>query len=172
MKQKYNLALRPVNKASEVIAYAKQLTPVAWEYQLGDFSLPHVTLYHFYLEPEILDTLWKKVLKIWQAKAITLKFAEIATTTYDDKTLHWASLMPDQRPELFKLHEVIANIIEHPLKPTFDPHMTLVNSKSTDLLAQVNNLLGNYSPLQDEFVLTLGSSDQIGQYLEELYTLR
>lgn len=169
--KKYNLALTPISKSKVIIALAKKISVIADQYILGKHSHPHVTLYQFQAEEEKIEMLWKKVCSIWQQKTILLTFHNISYTTSDHE-IFWTALLPDHEDELYKMHEVIATILQLPIKKTFSPHMTLVNSKSKEYTNAVDSLLtDSYTPITDQFVLSLGISDQIGQLTKIIYSL-
>jgi 2'-5' RNA ligase len=164
MIKKYNLALTPLSMGSSVIALSQQLSSVADHYRLGKQSLPHITLFQFKREPEALEAIWDEACNQIQTP-ITLTLQELKCVTFDNR-IFWASLMPDHREELHRLHGVVADILQLPIKPTFDPHMSLINSKDAGYVDVVAVLQKSYVPLTDQFVLTLGASDPIGQMTE------
>ena len=59
MKKKYNIALVPKSCGEEVVKISQQLSGIADKYQLGDKSLPHVTLCQFEAEEKEIDTVAK-----------------------------------------------------------------------------------------------------------------
>src|SRR3990167_11050710 len=168
MTKKYNLALIPVTKNNEVITLAKKLSPITDKYLLGEKSLPHVTLYQFQAEEEEIGSIWKQVIEVWKEKPIDLAFNKFSCITFDN-TIFWVSLLPDKCDVLHKMHAVIANILKLPIKKMFDPHMTLINSKDKEYEKEVAKLSDLYKPITDTLILSLGMSDDIGQFINLIY---
>lgn len=167
MKRKYNLALIPQTKADEVISIARKFSAIADKYLLGENSNPHVTLYQFEVE-ESEDGIWARVSEAWKEKPITLAFNEMSCITFDN-VIYWVSLLPDQTAILLKMHNNIAGMIALPVKKSFDPHMTLINSKNKNYENEVQRLSPSYHAIRDTFVLCLGRSDDVGQLTEILH---
>src|SRR3990167_2068144 len=161
MKKKYNLVLIPVTKNNEVITLTQKLSPIADKYLLCEKSLPHVTLYQFQAEEEEIGSIWNQVMGAWKEKLIDLVFNKFSCITFDN-TIFWVSLLPDKRDVLHKMHATIANVLKFPIKKTFDPHMTLINSKDKEYEQEVAKLSDSYTPITDTFILSLGVSDDIG----------
>lgn len=168
MKKKYNLALIPQTISDKVIACAQPLGDIKDTYILGKNSLPHVTLYHFWWEEDEIESLWKNVCKIWHEKAIHLQFDQFSFLTFY-KNIYWISLLPNKMDELHKMHKLIADVIQQPIKEHFDPHMTLLNTKISNE-QEVERVSKNYSPLADNFILALGACDEVGQLTELIYS--
>lgn len=160
---KYNLALIPISCGNEVIRYANQFSTMADKYLLGSNSLPHVTLYHF--ETDRVEDIWKQVTDVWNEKSILLNFFEFSCVSFDN-CIFWASLLPDNGDELHRMHRLIAQVLEKPVKENFEPHMTLFNTKHKDYEKEVNELKKTYTPISDKFILSLGKSDDVGQFSE------
>jgi 2'-5' RNA ligase len=169
MKKRYNLALIPLTKANDIIKIAAAFSAFSYQYCLGECSLPHVTLYHFdYDETEIAD-LWEKALMVFPSEKILLTFSSLSVTN-NIKQIYWLALMPNQRPQLQVLHQIIADLLSLPVKATFDPHMTLLNSQSSQQLKEaIQKIEKNYQPIIDNFVLALGKSDPVGQLTEIIF---
>jgi 2'-5' RNA ligase len=167
MTRKYNLALTPVNsdKGDDAVKLAQKFSGLADKYLLGEKSFPHVTLYQFEMEEKAIDNVWSHVCELWQEKPINLEFKEFSCLTFDNKT-HWVSLLPDNRDVLYKMHSEIASIIGLPVKGNFDPHMTLISTTNNDYKKEVEKILSSYAPIVDAFVLSLGVSDDVGQFTE------
>lgn len=64
MEKYYNIGLIPKHKNDEVIAYAKLLEPIADTYVLGNRSYPHVTLYQFVVDEEVITRIWNELKNI------------------------------------------------------------------------------------------------------------
>ncbi|HEX4045499.1 MAG TPA: hypothetical protein VHZ76_07535 [Gammaproteobacteria bacterium] len=70
------------------------------------------------------------------------------------------------------MHNTIAIVLELSSKKIFDPHMTLINTLNQNYKQEVAQLSRFYIPITDLFVLALGISDDIGQFIEIKLTLR
>lgn len=170
MKYKYNLALVPLSISDEVINLAKKLSYLADKYLLGHDSLPHITLYQFHADENDINSIWEKVCNGWSYESLDLTFAEFSCVTFDDQ-IHWVSLMPDKRDILHEMHEYVARAITMPVKNVFDPHMTLFNTKNKEYQKDVIRLYGSRPLLKDRFILSLGISDDIGQFKKIIYVI-
>lgn len=162
---KYNLALTPISKNNEVTSYARQLSKLADKYLLGKNSLPHITLYQFEAEAGEIENIWRHVRDLWKKDSIDLEFKEFSCITFDE-VIFWVSLLPNNCDQLHRMHQLIAQALGKPIKQNFDPHMTLVNTKNKNYEAHVNILKRSYKPISDRFVLSLGSSDDVGQLVK------
>lgn len=166
MKQKYNLALIPMNINSDIIKISQPHSNVADKYLLGNHSLSHITLYQFKMET--IDSLWRRVCELWKEKPITLEFNQFSCVTFDNK-IYCISLMPNNRDMLLNMHVKIAGIIGFPSKENFDPHMSLFTTQNKNYKNRMDELSRNYIPLKDNFILSLGKSDEVGQLTEIIY---
>lgn len=166
MKLKYNMALIPSN-FTQFIELSKLFSNIADSYLLGTNSLPHVTLVQFYAEEKELNTIWKNTCEAIDKKSISLQFNEFSYITFDKKT-YWLSLLPNHIDELNVLHRCAANIIKHSSTKHYDPHLTLINTGNSEYQNEVDKFLLTYKPLSDNFMLSLGKCDDIGQYTEIL----
>ncbi len=168
MTKKYNLTLTPLSKGNEVVTLAKKLSHIADEYLLGEKSLPHVTLYQFQVEEKDIGPIWKKVCDVWKEEPIYLTFNEFSCITFDNN-IFWVSLLPDNDNVLHKMHRFIADILLLPSIKTFDPHVTLINTKDKEYEKEVAKLSYCYEPIKDSFILSLGASDDIGQFTKVIH---
>lgn len=164
MKRKYNIALTPINSDTniELINIAQKLLNIADNYILNENSLPHITLCQFDTHESDIDAIWKKLIDTWQEKSINLEFTEFSFITFDNET-HWISLLPNKSDILHKMHKHIAELLNLPVKKMFDPHMTLINTKNDKYRNEVEQFSKSYRTIKDDFILTLGISDNIGQ---------
>lgn len=165
-RQAYNLALIPLFCNDEVIRYATQFSRLADKYILGFNSLPHVTLYQF--EADNIEDIWKQVKTVWKENAILLNFHKFSCVSFDN-CIFWVSLLPDNGDELHRMHRLIAQVLEKPVKANFEPHMTLFNTKHKDYEKEVNEFKKSYMPISDKFILSLGRSDDVGQLSEVIF---
>lgn len=171
MLKKYNLALMPISKSNEVVSFAKKFSDLADQYLLGESSLPHVTIYQFEVEEKEIDGIWSRVSEIWKESPIDLEFKKFSCITFDNST-YWVSLLPNNCEKLYEMHALIADIINLPIKKTFDPHLTLISTKNKEYEKEVERLSSSYMPISDKFVLSLGMADEIGQLIEVAHKVR
>jgi len=167
MKRQYNLALMPQKKGAAVVEFAQNFSDLADHYLLGENSYPHVTLYQFETDEAALNALGERLKREWQERPLALEFNEWTYVTYDNST-YWLSLMPNQSEILHKMHAHIADLIQQPVKESFTPHMTLMNSKMKEGAKEIQARWHLYATIADYFVLTLGKSDPVGQFTEIL----
>jgi 2'-5' RNA ligase len=168
MKNRYNIALLPISKGDEFVNFAKNLYGIAGEYKLGDASYPHVTLCQFTAEESEVEAIWKKVCESPIEQSIELTLKDFSCITIDNS--NWVSLLPDNLDELMKMHCAVANLIESRVGRCFekyDAHMTLINTTQKNYKDMVLSL--PYVPIQDVFILSLGRSDEIGQFKKVIY---
>src|SRR5580700_7138872 len=143
MKTKYNIALIPTSRAIEFVKLSNTFSNIADRYLLGGYSLPHVTLYQFETDKSDIDDVWSQVCKVLDSKSIELLFSDFSCITFDNK-IYWVSLLPNNRDILHKFHIEIAEAIKLPIKQSFDPHLTLINTKNKDYEKEVDILTKNY----------------------------
>lgn len=165
MSKKYNLALIPIFKNDEVVTLSKKFSDIADKYLLGEKSLPHVTLYQFQAEENEINPIWEQVCGVWEKKPIDLAFNQFSCITFGSD-IFWISLLPDNCEILNTMHGLIADILKLPIKKSFYPHMTLINTKDKEYEKKVAKLSGSYKPIADSFILSLGTADDIGQLTE------
>jgi len=172
MKEKYNIALLPLNHSDKIIKYAEIFSNISDQYFLGKNSLPHLTLCQFRATSDEAEKIWRQVYESLEKKSISLFFIEeISCITFDNQVF-WISLLPEPNEELTKLHLQVANIVQHPLNKSYkqyDPHITLVNTQSNEYPQLVNQLKIAYTSFEDIFAIALGKSDEIGQFLEIIH---
>lgn len=167
MLKKYNIALIPKSASKRITDFASNLSNISDQYLLGEHSLPHVTLYQFTAKEENIDVICQKIASSSIPRAINLKFNDFSCITFNQK-IFWASLLPDRINDLHNMHKMIAEIIGHPIKSNYDPHMTLMSTQDKEYESLVDELKPNYAPINDEFILSIGESDDIGQISKNL----
>lgn len=164
MKNKYNLVLLPVAGCDAAVQYANCLASIADRYLLGTHSLPHVTLYQFEAEARELDDIWLRAERALGGASIELTFEQISWKTFGND-IFWVALLPNHRRELEAMHRVAADALHLPMKPAYDPHMTLINTKDVSREKWVREVLSHaYTPINAHFSLALGHSDDVGQF--------
>lgn len=171
MKNKYNIALIPMHTSNLIITLSNKLSHIADQYILGENSLPHVTLCQFIASEDALADIWDKVCDSLQHKIIDLVFMDISCITLNN-IIHWISLLPNNNDKLSVMNVLVADIIKNPVSKSYKeyvPHMTLVNTKNKDYEKFAGELSKSYEPIADTFILSLGKSDEIGQYTKMIY---
>lgn len=168
MLKKYNIALVPTTENDSVIKCAQYFSKISDRYQLGENSHPHVTLCQFHADEKEIDELWTQVCELIPEQQIYLEFKEFSCITFDNN-IFWVSLMPDQRDILNEMHQIVANAIKSPINKSYDPHMTLINTKDSEYIKMAIALEKTYSPISDNFVLAIGECDSIGQLTKSIH---
>ncbi|MCA0404138.1 MAG: 2'-5' RNA ligase family protein [Proteobacteria bacterium] len=174
MHQRYNLALIPTNSL-QFVQYSDSLSQIAPTdtYQLGQDSLPHVTLCQFEMPSNQIDAIWDKV-KALELASIELHFAIKRSKIYEHAKwggVCWVSLISNELNKLKEMHLDITQIIKNPINAAFndyDPHLTLFNSNYEEAYAHLNLEPEVNPPLRDEFRIALGLLDNVGQITEIL----
>lgn len=166
---KFNIAFVPKVKGLDIIKLAEPFSSISDHYLLGADSLPHVTLYQFTADKGELAHMIARLTAAGIKRVIELQFQTFSCISFDD-AIFWASLMPDKASELTEMHELIAGIISRPVKPNYDPHMTLMSTRHRDYELLVDAVKRDYEPIGDEFILTIGESDDVGQYLRQIHS--
>ena len=159
-----------LSKSEQVTRYAQIFFTISDRYLLGKKSLPHLTLCQFQAEPREALQIWKQVDSTLEQKSIRLCFKELRCISFDDH-MYWVSLLPVHNEDLIKMHLQVAHIVKNPTNKSFknyDPHITLMNTKNKKYPTWVKKLSETYIPFEDTFVLGLGKSDSMGQFLEPI----
>lgn len=168
MLKKYNIALIPTTVKENFIKNSQYFYKISDQYQLGEKSLPHVTLYQFHAKEQDIEQVWMKICGALLEHSIRLEFKEFSYITFNN-TIFWISLLPDQRDALNKMHQLVAKTVNVPINKSYDPHLTLVNTKNKKYKEIANELEKSYLPTSDDFVLALGECDDIGQFTKIIY---
>lgn len=168
MKKKYNVALVPGNSSESVVNLSSQFFSASAGYLLGEQSLPHVTLYQFLSDPNDITEIIQNLRSSKISRSIDLVFYHFSYITFDD-TIYWASLLPDRINELNAMHRQVADIISHPIKENYDPHMTLLSTRDKNYVSLFESTEKTYTPIMDTFTLSIGKSDNIGQLIEVVH---
>ncbi|MBX3710206.1 MAG: hypothetical protein KIT56_09520 [Gammaproteobacteria bacterium] len=130
--------------------------------------MPHVTLCQFQAEESTIRELWDKACNALTEHTISLELKDFSCISFDNE-IFWVSLMPDHRTLLNDMHNVVSKIVNSPAKKSYDPHLTLINTKDSEYEKMADKLIKTYSPISDEFVLSIGECDEIGQFTKLLY---
>jgi 2'-5' RNA ligase len=171
MIKKYNLALLPTNKADEVIRFAQNFANISESYLLGLKSIPHVTLRHFHAEESDINKIWQRTCDALRRKKIVLEFAGFSCRTFDSKT-YLISLLPDKIDILHRMQRIASETIGVPFKENYDPHMTLLNTSDPECKKELERFAEHYSVITDTFYLSLGNSDNVGQFTDIIHSYK
>ena len=168
MNQRYNVALLPTTKSADFIRLAQRLYPLAADYKIGADSLPHITLCQFYASANEMELLWQQATTTLPNPYIEVTLQAISYTSGNDRD--WIALLPKHIDDLTHLHRLIAVLVPNPLGKCFknyDPHLTLINTQDENCKASVAKF--STPAITDKFILSLGLSDEVGQYKEVIY---
>lgn len=171
MKKKYNLALIPGSKSDDIIALSQQFSAIADQYFLSDQSLPHITLYQFYVNEAEIVPIWNHVCSVWSEPPLSITLSKFSCITFGND-IFWISLLPNDCKILHKYHSQMAVILQLPIKKTFDPHLTLINTKNKAYKKEAALIIDTYKTIADKFILCLGESDDIGQLTRVVYQIK
>jgi 2'-5' RNA ligase len=163
--KKYNLALLPMNHRQSVIELSSTFASIAGSYQLGEHSLPHVTLCKFFAEEQQLAAIWELV-SVVVSEPLKLSFREFSYIKL--KSQYWISVLPTESDALHVLHYKLHQLV-HPgkLKQSYDPHMTLVNLSDDSYPYLLETLKADFS---DSFCLAMGANDEVGQFVKVIFS--
>lgn len=161
--KKFNVAFLPLQKGQELILLSKKLIFLNPEYQLGDTSLPHLTLCQFYAEESDIDTIWDNICDNVEVDTINLEFSDFSFVTFDNVT-YWISLLPKDSGELHILHSKISSIVHSTSNKPYDPHLTLISTKDNFYEFKGKPVSEGYKVISDRFILSLGECDSLGQF--------
>ena len=164
MTSRYNIALLPRTQSDFFISLAKNFSEIADAYILGENSFPHITIYQFDAADDQVKKMWESVLKL-NIKGLKFTLAEFSCITFDNVTF-WTSLLPIETAILKDLHEQVSKEINMPIKVNYDPHLTLMNTKNSSYMDLAATVQKEFSPISDQFVLSLGKSDSVGQFTD------
>jgi hypothetical protein len=167
MKNRYNLALSPTTQNPIITGIAQQFSQYADRYLLGNNALAHVTLCHFEAETTELQTIWERAYEAIRPSIMPLRFIKISR--HPAHGFFWVSLVPDHTEELWEFHRQALQILKINEKVWFDPHMTLFNSVDEQQEAAVSAFEKSFTGLEDNFILTLGTSGFAGQFKKILF---
>lgn len=98
-------------------------------------------------------------------------FNEFSYITFNHIT-SWVSLLPNYSEKLIEMHQIVTNIVKKPSSKSYqeyDPHLTLINTKDKNYRQFSENVANSYHPISDTFSLSLGKSDDIGQFLKTVF---
>ena len=164
MINKYNIALLPRTKGTEIINLFSSFLVQFGPYRLSDKSFPHVTLLQFYVEEREVNSLWEEVCNLIENINLRLRFQKLNCTTFD-QTMYWVSLIPDNQDLLNSMHRAVLSVIKQEPKRQYDPHLTLFNTKE-NLIQRMDSI--KIAEISDDFYLSIGQCDNVGQYIAKV----
>ncbi len=157
-KKKYIIAFVPKKNFNKYNKLSKIKINIH-NYQLGIYSIPHVTIAQFYLEKFIVKDTWLEICSQIPQKFISLSFKKTSNISFDGE-IFWFSLIPEQITLLKEIYTIISQIVEPIRTDDYDPHLTLFNYSSTNLDSK---LFKSEIFMRDTFELVLGICDEVGQ---------
>lgn len=161
--KKYNLALLPVNKTDKLIGLAQKFSIMETKYQLGDRSLPHITLCQFYADEKEIDKVWDNVCYALDVNALELDLNSFSCITFDNSTF-WVSLIPSETSQLHLMRNELDSVLRLKSTKAYDPHLTLISTLDKSYESKAASLIKEYQAISDKFILCLGECDEIGQF--------
>lgn len=166
--KKYNIALLPASKSEEFVEISKKFAGMALIYNLGEKSLPHITLGQFYREEDEVKATWDEICATLSEHALDLAFKNFSFITFDNR-MFWISLMPGDVPELHKLQAEVAATLKIPSKRPYDPHLTLMSTSDSTYENKAAPVVEEYRTIADTFILALGECDELGQFVNIIH---
>ena len=166
--KKYNIALLPVDKGTNFVEVSQKFSMMDPIYNLGEKSLPHVTLCQFDREESEIEATWEEICAGLSDHALELEFKNFSLITFDN-TMFWISLMPGDVPKLHKLQAEVTSISKVSSKKPYDPHLTLMSTLDSTYESKAAPLIEDYRPITDKFILALGECDELGQFVRIIH---
>jgi len=166
MKKGFNIALAPTTQAANIIALSRQFSSIADTYQLGEKSLPHITLCQFMASDEEGRRVWQYARQAFE-KNVRLTFKKFSATV--GTKAFWISLLPTYDDELHILHRLIVSHVKNPHNKSrgeYEPHLTLVNTQDKQFEKFMHKIEKRFEPFADDFELVLGRADEVWQMVE------
>lgn len=162
--KKYNIALVPVQKSGNFIALSQKLSFLETGYQLGEDSLPHLTLCQFYADESEIDSIWENIMDSLNEHYIDLEFESFSLLTFDNVTFY-ISLLPKNISELLIMQSKVSLFVGSVhSKAIYDPHLTLISTLDCLYERKAETIINEYVAISDRFILSLGACDKIGQF--------
>ena len=168
MIKKYNIAFIPQSKNNDIVKLISKFNVNFGEYKLGKNSNSHVTLLHFYMDENKIERAWFNIRSLFSTAEVTLSFYNYSYLTFDER-IFWISLLPDKKNFLNKMHLEICDFLQIKHRPIFDPHMTLFCTDQKIHEGMLLELTTHQALITDNFILSLGESDDIGQLTKIIF---
>lgn len=158
--KRFNIAYVPKYNSKEFINISESLNPKSYNYNLGENSLPHITICQFISDENEIGQIWNEVCSKIVEYNITLIFNSFSNISFDEK-LFWFSIIPEPNQQLIDTFNGVSKIVKPIRNDAFDPHLTLFNYFPEKLT--INFPIEEKISIEGEFELILGESDNVGQ---------
>ena len=162
--KKFNIALLPVDNSEKLVNFSQKFTSIKTQYQLGKKSYPHITLCQFYADEKDIDSIWENVCGVLDEYSIDLELKTFSCITFDNINF-WISLIPSEVSQIHKMQAEISAILKLQNKKLYDPHLTLISTLDKTYESKATPLIQEYKAISGRFILSLGESDEIGQFV-------
>jgi len=164
-----NIALLPKNKSQAFVDLSTSFS-ISSDYTLGNDSHPHITLTQFTVPDDYdIDELWEAVKSHLPTTELSIKLDKFSI--FESAEHVWVSLLIKPDPVCNNLREQLFYFLKErgitcssTSLEKYDPHLTLARKAKLSLLDQVKTR--NEVHEEDTFLLSLGKSDEIGQFVE------
>lgn len=156
--KRFNIAYIPKYNSKNFVNLSEKFDPKCYSYQLGENSLPHITICQFMADEDKISQIWSEVCSKISNNSIHLAFSSFSNVSFD-KEIFWISIIPAPIQPLVETFHIVSKIVKPIRNDTFDPHLTLFN-----YLPGIINITSEENlNIDEEFELILGESDDIGQ---------
>lgn len=163
MRNKYNIALLPKTKNTEIVNLTSLFQVKFGRYRLSSNSYAHVTILQLYLDDHEIDKVWDSLYKQLGNVNLKLSFEQLSYVTFNQEDF-WVSLMPSNTDILYDLHNKVLSVFNHKQNKKYDPHMTLFNTKEKSCQSINKNI--EVLTITDDFYLAIGKCDEVGQFTQ------
>lgn len=158
--KRFNIAYVPKYNSKEFISISESFKPKSHNYNLGEDSLPHITICQFIADENEIGQIWSEVCSNISEYSVSLIFNSFSNISFDEK-LFWLSIIPKPNQQLIDTFNIVSKIVKPIRNDTFDPHLTLFNYFPEKL--NINFPINAKLSIEEEFELILGESDNVGQ---------
>lgn len=145
---------------------------IADKYILGPQSIPHITLCQFYADLEIYPTVWQEVINLGncpQPEFTGFSFIK----DHQNPNLWWAEISVSRKSELVNFQNKVTHILKkneidclNDINDLYRPHLTLARIDKLEINSLDAQLLQS-----ETFMLSIGVSDEVGQFTQMLHSI-
>lgn len=170
----YNIALLALNPRPYCNVANELFADMSQGYILSENSHPHITLGQFMSdEPKSVEAIWEQI-RLFDFKDLQPKFLGInfQKGAGEHEGFYWAQIVVEREKSIMDMHLTVLNTLSgNEIKCITDnsdlykPHVTLARI----LLNSPISLWPSHILNPTGFKITLGISDENGQYLKMLY---
>lgn len=160
---KYCIAFVPISYKDDLVSLLQEVPTNDKQYKLGDKSIPHITLCQFNSEDNKVDELWEEIIENIENQNLSLSLDVFSCITFDEK-MYWISLIPSNSEDLHIIQKKISSILKASISRPYDPHLTLLGTSDKDFKSKADPFMKDYKTIIDDFILTIGHCDEIGQF--------